>query len=66
MPSVAGEAADPIDLTVAPVSAAYRQYAVWLLLLIYVVNFLDRQVINILAEPIKNDLHLADWQVGLL
>ncbi len=51
---------------VAPVSTAYRRYAVWLLLLVYVVNFLDRQVINILAEPIKNDLHLADWQVGLL
>jgi MFS family permease len=50
----------------APVSAAYRRFALWLLLLVYVVNFLDRQVINILAEPIKNDLHLADWQVGLL
>ena len=49
-----------------PVSDAYRRYALWLLLLIYVVNFLDRQVINILAEPIKNDLHLADWQLGLL
>src|ERR1700761_8746670 len=48
------------------VSAAYRRYALWLLLLIYVVNFIDRQVINILAEPIRNDLHLADWQVGLL
>lgn len=47
-------------------SAAYRRYALWVLLLIYVVNFLDRQVINILAEPIKNDLHLLDWQVGLL
>ncbi len=66
MAGLYGETAEPIDLTVAPVSAAYRQYAVWLLLLIYVVNFLDRQVINILAEPIKNDLHLADWQVGLL
>jgi MFS family permease len=50
----------------APVSDAYRRYALWLLLLIYVVNFLDRQVINILAEPIKLDLHLADWQIGLL
>ncbi|THD79473.1 MAG: MFS transporter [Phenylobacterium sp.] len=49
-----------------PVSAAYRRYALWVLLGIYVVNFLDRQVINILAEPIKNDLHLLDWQVGLL
>jgi MFS family permease len=49
-----------------PASAAYRRYALWLLLLIYVVNFIDRQVINILAEPIKNDLRLADWQLGLL
>jgi MFS family permease len=47
-------------------SAAYRRYVLWLLLLIYVVNFVDRTVINILAEPIKNDLHLADWQLGLL
>jgi MFS family permease len=49
-----------------PFSAAYRRYALWVLMLIYVVNFLDRQVINILAEPIKNDLHLLDWQLGLL
>jgi MFS family permease len=52
--------------SVPPVSDAYRRYALWLLLLVYVVNFIDRQVINILAEPIKNDLHLADWQLGLL
>ena len=50
----------------ARVSAGYRRYVLWLLLLVYVVNFLDRQVINILAEPIRNDLHLADWQLGLL
>ena len=30
---------------------AYRRYA--LLLIIYTLNFLDRQVVNILAEPIK-------------
>lgn len=50
----------------SPVSARYRTYALWVLLLIYVVNFIDRQVINILAEPIKNELHLLDWQLGLL
>ena len=42
------------------VSAGYRTYALWLLMLIYVVSFLDRQVINILAEPIKNELGLSD------
>ena len=29
-------------------------------------NFLDRQVVNILAESIKNELHLSDTQVGLM
>jgi MFS family permease len=55
-----------VHVETPPVSAAYRRYALWVLLLIYVVNFLDRQVINILAEPIKIELHLLDWQVGLL
>jgi MFS family permease len=50
----------------SPFSVGYTRYAMWLLLGIYVINFLDRQVINILAEPIKNDLGLADWQLGLM
>jgi MFS family permease len=62
----AGVDAAPALAPPPPVSAAYRRYALWLLLLVYVVNFIDRQVINILAEPIKNELHLADWQLGLL
>ncbi|HVI34038.1 MFS transporter [Phenylobacterium sp.] len=49
-----------------PFSRGYTRYAMWLLLGIYVINFLDRQVINILAEPIKQDLKLADWQLGLM
>lgn len=49
-----------------PVSAGYRRYALWVLLIIYTLNFLDRQVVNILAEPIKRDLGLADWQLGMM
>ncbi|MBI1197958.1 MAG: MFS transporter [Phenylobacterium sp.] len=45
---------------------AYANYVLALLLAIYVLNNLDRQVINILAEPIKHELHLADWQVGIM
>lgn len=56
----------PPQASVAPVSRAYRGYVVTILMLIYVVSFIDRQVINILAEPIKKDLHLADWQIGLM
>jgi MFS family permease len=32
----------------------------------YVLAFVDRQVLNLLVEPIKRDLHLSDTQVSLL
>ena len=51
---------------VAPVSPAYRRYALTVLLVIYILNFLDRQIVAILAEPIKHDLGLADWQLGVM
>ncbi|MBL8770675.1 MAG: MFS transporter [Phenylobacterium sp.] len=62
------DAPAPTTTPAAPAtfSAGYTRYVMWLLLGIYIVNFLDRQVINILAEPIKNELHLADWQLGLM
>jgi MFS family permease len=57
----------PVDVVVIPpASLAFRRYAVVLLLLIFILNFFDRQVINILAEQIRHDLHLADWQIGMM
>jgi len=38
----------------------------WILMIVYVLNFLDRQIVNILAEPISRDLNLSDTQIGLL
>ena len=35
-----------------------------LLLLAYILNFLDRQILGILAQPIKAELHLTDTQFG--
>ncbi len=52
--------------TIREVSPGYRRYAVWLLFLVYVFNFIDRQIVTILAEPIKRDLGIADWQLGLM
>jgi len=37
-----------------------------LLFAVYTFNFLDRQVLGILAAPIKAELHLTDTQLGLL
>lgn len=38
----------------------------WVLLAVYILNFLDRQIVNILAEPIARDLSLSDSDIGLL
>ncbi|MEO7814873.1 MAG: MFS transporter [Sphingomicrobium sp.] len=35
-----------------------------MLVIAYTLNFVDRQIIGILAEPIKADLHLTDSQLG--
>lgn len=37
-----------------------------LLIIAYTLNFVDRQIAGILAEPIKADLHLTDSQLGWL
>lgn len=47
-------------------SPSYVNYALRMLLLVYTLNFLDRQIVNILAEPIKQDLNLSDTQLGLM
>ncbi|MBK7950913.1 MAG: MFS transporter [Deltaproteobacteria bacterium] len=41
-------------------------YSLGLLLVIYIVNNVDRQVMNILVEPVKKDLGLSDGQIGWL
>jgi len=33
---------------------------------VYVINFLDRQLIGILAKPIQDALHVSDGQLGLI
>jgi len=44
----------------------YGWYALLVLVLVYVINFVDRQIISILAQDIKADLHLQDAQIGFL
>jgi predicted MFS family arabinose efflux permease len=50
----------------SPFSPSYVRYALWLLLIIYTLNFVDRQIVAILAKPIKDELGLSDTQLGLL
>jgi MFS family permease len=49
-----------------PPDGAYRWYVLGVLVLVYVFNFLDRNILSILAERIKGDLGLSDDQMGFL
>lgn len=43
-----------------------RAYVLLMLVLVYTFNFIDRQIVGILAVPIKADLGLSDTQLGLM
>lgn len=47
-------------------SALYRYYVLAILVVVYAFNFIDRQLLVILQEPIKAELGLSDTQLGLL
>lgn len=64
------DAADPnVDPqpAVAPTGTGpYSWYVLFVLVLVYVFNFVDRQILSILNEDIKADLGLSDAHMGFL
>ncbi len=50
----------------AAVSRAYRIYVLIMLTAVYTFNFVDRQIMGILAPSIQADLGLSDSQLGIL
>jgi predicted MFS family arabinose efflux permease len=48
------------------IPARVSRYALIMLTIAYAFNFIDRQILVILQEPIKQEMGLADWQLGLL
>jgi sugar phosphate permease len=54
------------DPTERPRVSGYAWYALILFVIVYVFNFIDRQIVSILAESIKADLKLDDAQIGFL
>ncbi|MEP6341004.1 MFS transporter, partial [Parasphingorhabdus sp.] len=53
-------------MAAAKTSDQKANYALGVLFIVTMLNFLDRQIISILAEPIKRDLGLSDTQLGLM
>jgi MFS family permease len=50
----------------APPQGRYPHYVLGVLVLVYVLNFVDRQILSILNEEIKRDLGLSDSEMGFL
>lgn len=51
---------------VPPAPNGYASYVLGLLFVVYVFNFIDRQILAILLEPIKTELHASDTAMGFL
>ena len=57
---------DDAAVPTATESPRYRMVVLAMLVLVYTFNFIDRQIVGILAVPIKADLGLTDTQLGLM
>jgi predicted MFS family arabinose efflux permease len=66
MEGMSAEDASPASTNASRASASRRAVTLTILLSIFATNFMDRQIVAILVEPIKRDLILSDTEVGLL
>src|SRR5436309_5799283 len=48
------------------VGGPYAYYVLGVLFVVYIFNFIDRQILAILLEPIKKDLQVSDTALGFL
>lgn len=58
--------AQPVPDDAPPSGGLYAHMVLALLVLVYVFNFIDRNILSILAEDIKADLGVTDSEMGFL
>lgn len=66
MDSSTGQSAPDSSAGEVNYSKGYTHYVLGMLTVVYVFNFIDRQIFAILAESIKTDLQLSDLEIGAL
>ena len=62
----AAPAGGPARAGALPGTASQRRWALLLLLVVYLFNFIDRTIIGTLGQAIKDDLKISDFQLGIL
>lgn len=53
-------------MTVETPSSARANYTLAVLLIAYILSFVDRQILSMMVDPVRRDLGLSDIQIGLL
>jgi hypothetical protein len=66
MDGMSAQYASPASTNASRASVGRRAVTLTILLSIFATNFMDRQIVAILIEPIKHDMILSDAEVGLL
>ena len=56
----------PVSTGGAPQATRYSYVVASALCVVYTFNFLDRQFLSVLAEPVRRELQLSDTQLGML
>jgi predicted MFS family arabinose efflux permease len=55
-----------LDTSIAATGSAYRSYVLAVLTVVYTLGLMDRGLISLLLQPIKEDLRLSDTELGFL
>ncbi|HEV8713276.1 MAG TPA: MFS transporter [Candidatus Binatia bacterium] len=58
--------AHPVSEPAPAVGGLYAYYVLGMLFVVYIFNFIDRQILAILLQPIKEDLKISDTALGFL
>ncbi|MCB1647468.1 MAG: MFS transporter, partial [Pseudomonadales bacterium] len=56
----------PVAVEAPEIGGRYAKYVLFVLVIVYIFNFIDRQILSILAEDIKADLGIGDAEIGFL
>lgn len=66
LPKQTGAGATGSAPSESEISPAYANYVLAVLFLVYVINFIDRQVLSVFIGPIKAEFDISDSQMGFL
>ena len=60
------QSSQPVNTAPSAVSGSYAYYVLGVFFVVTIFNYIDRQILAILSQPIKDDLKISDTALGFL